>query len=179
MTRLFSSTSVATTLLSTVNNSTTTITVATGTATALLNGITLAPGNVDQFTIALDVDTNNEEIVFVTGVSGDTLTVVRAQAGTGGVTHTAGASVKHVLTGNDLTFFNAGVLTANGAVPKSTVTNKGDLIVATANATVTNVALGSNDYILTADSATASGVKWAAAPTAVDPTPTSLMLMGG
>ena len=183
MTRKYSSTSVATTLLSTISNTATTITVATGTGTALLNGVTLAPGNVDQFTIALDVDTNNEEIVFVTAASGDTLTVVRARAGTSGVTHTAGATVKHVLTGDDLTFFNAGVITADGAVPLSTVTNKGDLIVATASGTVTNVPLGSNDLVLTADSTTASGVKWAStsAPTPAGDasTPTVLMLMGG
>ena len=181
MTRRFSSTSVATTLLSTISNSATVITVATGTGVALLNGITLDPGNVDQFTIALDVDTINEEIVFVTEASGDTLTVVRAQAGTGGVVHTAGATAKHVLTGDDLTFFNAGVITADAAIPETIVTNKGDLIVATANGVVTNVALGSNDYILTADSAQASGVKWAVAPTTGGDatTPTVLMLMGG
>jgi hypothetical protein len=86
------------------------MTVATGTATALMGGITLAGGNVDIFTVALDVDTINEEIVFVTQVSGDTLTISRGQAGTGtagvsGLSHTAGASVKHVLTSSDLIFF--------------------------------------------------------------------------
>jgi hypothetical protein len=75
-----------------------------------MGGITLAPANVDIFTVALDVDTVNEEIVFVTGVSGDTLTISRGQAGTGtpgvsGVAHTAGATVKHVLTSSDLIFF--------------------------------------------------------------------------
>jgi hypothetical protein len=75
-----------------------------------MGGITLAPSNVDIFTVALDVDTVNEEIVFVTGVSGDTLTISRGQAGTGspgvsGVAHTAGATVKHVLTSSDLIFF--------------------------------------------------------------------------
>jgi hypothetical protein len=75
-----------------------------------MGGITLAGGNVDIFTVALDVDTVNEEIVFVTQVSGDTLTVSRGQAGTGtagvsGIAHTAGASVKHVLTSSDLIFF--------------------------------------------------------------------------
>jgi hypothetical protein len=86
------------------------MTVATGTATALMGGITLAGGNVDIFTVALDADTVNEEIVFVTQVSGDTLTISRGQAGTGtagvsGLSHTAGASVKHVLTSSDLIFF--------------------------------------------------------------------------
>jgi hypothetical protein len=86
------------------------MTLATGTATALMGGISLAAGNVDIFTVALDVDTVNEEIVFVTGVSGDTLTISRGQAGTGtpgvsGLSHTAGASVKHVLTSSDLIFF--------------------------------------------------------------------------
>jgi len=86
------------------------MTVATGTATALMGGISLAAGNVDIFTVALDADTVNEEIVFVTQVSGDTLTISRGQAGTGtagvsGLSHTAGESVKHVLTSSDLIFF--------------------------------------------------------------------------
>jgi hypothetical protein len=81
-----------------------------GAATALLGGVTLAAGNVDIFTVAIDVDTVNEEIVFVTNVSGDTLTISRGQAGTGtagvsGIAHSAGASVKHVLTSSDLIFF--------------------------------------------------------------------------
>jgi hypothetical protein len=106
MTRKYSSISVATTLASGISNSATTMTVASGTGSALMGGVTLAAGNVDSFTVALDVDTQNEEIVFVTNVSSDTLTIVRAQAGTSGVTHTAGASVKHVLTSSDLTYFN-------------------------------------------------------------------------
>ena len=110
MTRQYSSISVETTLAGSINTTATTITVATGTATALMGGITLAPANADIFTVALDVDTVNEEIVFVTGVSGDTLTISRGQAGTGtpgvsGVAHTAGATVKHVLTSSDLIFF--------------------------------------------------------------------------
>jgi hypothetical protein len=128
-----------------------------------MGGVSLAAGNVDQFLVALDVDTQNEEIVAVTGISGDTLTVVRAQAGSTAVSHTAGASVKHVFTGDDATFFTTGVATANAAIPKSTVTTKGDIIAATASATVTRVAAGTNGYILTADSTEAAGIKWAAA----------------
>ena len=110
MTREYSSISVATTLASSINTSVTTMTVATGTATALLGGVSLAAGNVDIFTVAIDPDTVNEEIVYVTQVSGDTLTISRGQAGTGtagsvGISHTAGAAVKHVLTSDDLIFF--------------------------------------------------------------------------
>ena len=110
MTRQYSSTSNATTLASSINTTVTTLTVATGTGTALMGGVTLAGGNVDIFTVALDPDTINEEIVYVTQVSGDTLTISRGQAGTGspavsGIAHTSGASIKHVLTSDDLIFF--------------------------------------------------------------------------
>jgi hypothetical protein len=110
MTRQYSSISVETTLAGSINTTVTTMTVATGTATALMGGVGLAPGNVDIFTVAIDADTVNEEIVYVTEVSGDTLTISRGQADTGspgvsGLTHTAGASIKHVLTSDDLIFF--------------------------------------------------------------------------
>ena len=110
MTRQYSSTSNATTLATTINSTATSITVATGTGAALLGGVTLAAGNVDIFTIAIDPDTVNEEIVYVTQRSGDTLIISRGQAGTGtpgvsGISHTSGAAVKHVLTSDDLIFF--------------------------------------------------------------------------
>jgi hypothetical protein len=177
MTRKYSSISVETTLASGISNSQTTLTVATGTGSALLGGVTLAAGNVDQFTLALDPDTNNEEIVFATAVAADTFTIVRARAGSSGVTHSGGATVRHVLTSDDLTFFNTGVLTADAAIPKSTVTTKGDLIVATASGVVTRVGVGTNEFVLTADSATASGVKWAAS-TGGASLPDTFMLMG-
>jgi len=167
MTRKFSTTSVATTLASGINSTATTIVLATGTGAALMGGVTLAAGNVDSFGVALDVDTQNEEIVWVTQVSGDTLTVSRGQAGTGtagvsGIAHTAGATVKHVFTGDDATFFTTGTATANAAVPKSTVTAKGDLIVGTASGVVARQAVGADGYVLTADSTLANGIKWSA-----------------
>jgi hypothetical protein len=109
VTRQYSSISVETTLASTISSSATTMTVASGTGSALLGGVTLAAGNVDQFTVALDPDTTNEEIVFVTAASSDTLTIVRQRAGTSGVQHTAGATVKHVLTSDDLNAFKASI----------------------------------------------------------------------
>jgi hypothetical protein len=112
MTRKFSSISIETTLASGISSTATSITTATGTASSLLGGVTLAAGNVDQFTVALDPDTINEEIVFVTGVTSDTLTVVRGRAGTSNITHTGGATIKHVLTSDDLSYFNTALQTS-------------------------------------------------------------------
>jgi hypothetical protein len=161
MTRKYSSISVETTLLSTISNSATTITVASGTGSALMGGVTLAAGNVDIFTVALDVDTQNEEVVYITQVSSDTFTIVRARAGTSAISHTGGATVKHVLTSDDLNFYTAGVATADDAVPESVVTAKADLLVGASSGVVDNLAVGTNGQVLTADSAQTLGVKWA------------------
>jgi hypothetical protein len=74
-----------------------------------MGGVTLAAGNVDVFTVAIDVDTINEEIVFITNQTSDTMTIVRGRAGTSPTTHSAGATVKHVLTSYDLDNFQATV----------------------------------------------------------------------
>ena len=109
MTRKFSSTSIETTLASGINSSATSMTVASGTGSALLGGVTLAAGNVDQFTVAIDPDTTSEEIVFITAAAADTFTIVRGQAGTTAIAHSAGATVQHVLTSSDLNAFEAGL----------------------------------------------------------------------
>lgn len=164
MTRLYSSISVETTLASTISNSATSMTVATGTGSALLGGVTLAAGNVDQFTVAIDPDTANEEIVFITGSATDTFTIVRARAGTSGVQHSAGATVKHVLTSDDLTFYTTGVATANAAVPKSTLTTTGDTFYASSANTPARLAIGSTGQVLTV----ASGIPSWATPATPD-----------
>lgn len=145
------------------------MTVATGTATTLLGGAILDPGNVDQFTVVLDPDTINEEVIFITAVSSDTFTIVRGQAGTGtpgvsGLSHTAGATVRHSLTSDDLEFYTTGVATADAAVPKNLLTTKGDVIVAQTSATLARLGVGTNDHVLTADSAQTLGIKWAPIP---------------
>ena len=50
---------------------------------------------------------------------------------------------------------------ANAAIAKAIVDAKGDIIVATAADTVSLLAVGANDTVLTADSAEATGLKWA------------------
>ena len=99
MTSKYSSTSVETTLQNAITTSgATSMVVSSGTGSALMGGVVLDAGNVDIFTVAIDVDTINEEIVFITNQSSDTMTLVRGQAGTSAVAHSAGASVKHVLS---------------------------------------------------------------------------------
>jgi hypothetical protein len=128
MTRKYSSISVETTLASGLSTTATTMVVASGTAASLVRE-SLAAGDVDQFTVAIDPDTVNEEIVFVTNVSSDTLKIVRGQAGTGtpgvsGITHSGGAKVKHVLTSDDLNYFTAGINASATIVGTQTLTNK-------------------------------------------------------
>lgn len=165
MTRKYSSISVETTLATGISNTATSMTVTTGAGSALMGGVTLAAGNVDQFTVALDVDTQNEEIVFVTAVTGDTLTIVRARAGSSGISHSGGATVKHVLTSDDLSFYTTGVATADAAVPSAVVTAKADLLVGAPSGVVDNLAVGTNGQVLTADSTQTLGVKWGTAAT--------------
>ena len=110
MTSKYSSTSVETTLQNAITTSgATSMVVASGTGTSLMGGVTLDAGNVDIFTVAIDVDTINEEIVFITNQNSDTMTIVRGRAGSSAVTHSAGASVKHVLSSYDLTNFESAV----------------------------------------------------------------------
>ena len=52
---------------------------------------------------------------------------------------------------------------ASAAINKTIVDAKGDIIAATAADTVSRLAVGANDTVLTADSSTATGLKWAAA----------------
>ena len=154
MTRLYSSVSVETILSASITSSQTSMAVSTGTGSALLGGVVLAAGNVDQFTVAIDPDTVNEEIVFITANSGDTFTIVRGRAGTSQITHASGATVRHVLTSDDLDYFNT-------ALQPTQLTAKGALITATAASTVSTLSVGTNGQVLTADSTEARGIKWA------------------
>ena len=154
MIREYSSISVETTLSAQMTAIQTTMNVASGTGAALLGGVTLSPADTYQFTLAIDPDTTNEEIVFATANSGDTFTITRGEAGSTAITHSAGATVRHVLTSDDLDYFNT-------AIQPSVLTAKGSLITATASATPAELAVGTDGQVLTADSAQTKGVKWA------------------
>lgn len=128
MVRKYSSISVETTLASGINSSQTSMTVATGTGTTLMGGVSLSSG--DTFALAIDPETSSEEIIYVTAVASDTFTIQRAKAGTGsvpdttGVAHNAGATVQHVFTGNDAQHFEDGINSAITETSTSTLSNK-------------------------------------------------------
>jgi hypothetical protein len=133
------------------------MTVTAGGGGPLIQGAGFANGDI--FTIAIDPDTQTEEICYVTYNSGDIFTIQRAQAGSSAVAHASGATVRHVLTSADLVFFRDGVTTANAAIPASTLTTKGDLLART-TATLQRLPVGSNGQVLTADSTATVGVSW-------------------
>jgi hypothetical protein len=150
--RKYSSISQDTTLAAGgISSSATSMTVATGTGNALMGGITLTAG--DTFQVAIDPDTVNEELVYITAQSGDVFTIERHIANTSAVVHAAGATVRHVLSSDDLNWFNT-------TSPGTLSTAKGDLIVASGQQAVDNLAVGTNNFALVADSAETLGVKW-------------------
>lgn len=122
MARKYSTISVETTLASGINSSQTSMVVATGTGTTLMGGVSLTAG--DTFAVAIDPETSSEEIVYITAVASDTLTITRGQAGTAQVAHNAGATVQHVFTGNDAQHFEDTVIIALTPSNTATVTNK-------------------------------------------------------
>lgn len=69
------------------------------------------------------------------------------------------AAIRSLGTAIDSTVFT----NAGNAIAKTIVDAKGDIIAATAADTVDILAVGANDTVLTADSSTATGLKWAAA----------------
>lgn len=79
-------------------------------------------------------------------------------------TATSGTSIvlgTGAVTGDSLTVTSLGAFTVSSDIPKSTLTAKGSIVTATAGSTPANLSVGANGTVLTADSAEASGLKWA------------------
>jgi hypothetical protein len=86
-------------------------------------------------------------LITVTNTFRKTVTVTEARTNAG---------VNQIVVGDDTR--------VTGAVQSTLVDAKGDLLVGTAADTVARLPVGTNNFVLTADSATTEGVKWAATP---------------
>jgi hypothetical protein len=72
-----------------------------------LDLVTGFPSNY-PYTLVIDPDTNKEELIKVTASGGGTtLTVTRGEDSTSNVAHSAGATVRHVVSGQDFNEFSA------------------------------------------------------------------------
>ncbi len=67
------------------------------------------------------------------------------------------SAIRSLGTAIDTTVYN----NANAAIAKTIVDAKGDIVAATAADTVSRLGVGANNTVLTADSTTATGLKWA------------------
>jgi hypothetical protein len=106
------------------------------------------------FYVVIDPGTSSEEKCSAT-ISGSTLTLTRGQDDTTGVAHSSGATIYPVFSADDADEAN------NMA---ATMTTKGDLLVTTGSA-FNRLAVGTNGYVLTADSTATNGVAWAVTAT--------------
>jgi hypothetical protein len=84
-----------------------------GSGANLMGGKTPAVG--ETYTVVIDPDTALEEIVDVSNyASGNTLTIARGIDGSTGVAHSAGAIVRHMVIGRDLSESNTHIEATTG-----------------------------------------------------------------
>ena len=180
-TRKYSSRSQQTTLTAAVTSGAVVIPVVS--ASTLLGGATVSTGQT--FTVVIDPDTALEEIVEVTVVSSNNLTVTRAvdMAGAAAQDHSSGAVVRHMVIGRDLREANLHI-EATGSYNDGTGahdlhglgSSDGVVVGTTATQTLTNKTLTSpvltgtleNDASITFEGATADAYETTL--TVVDPT---------
>lgn len=141
-TRKYSSRSQQTTLSAALTSTGTTATVVSG--SSLLGGATISPG--ETFTVVLDPDTALEEIVDITAVSTNTLTITRGIENNGtGVAHSAGAVVRHMAIGRDYREANQHIENTTSAHGLTI----GDVVTTTNTKTLTNKTISAADNTLT------------------------------
>ena len=93
--RNFSATAIETTLVNSISSA------ATGDTTTSVSVVSVSGYPAAPFTLIFAPDTNKEEVVTCISVVGTTLQVIRGQDSTLAVSHTAGTSVRHGVSGRD------------------------------------------------------------------------------
>lgn len=145
-----------------VETTTTSAIAASGTTTFTVSAATGWPYGTDPYHVVLSPGTASEEKVLVTRTgSGDTTINIasdskRGQDGTSAVSHDSGATVYPVFTAVDAD--EANELTSMWEA-------KGDIITH-GTSTFSRLAVGTNSYVLQADSSAASGLAWGQVATA-------------
>jgi len=139
--RQYSGSAAATTTTNSLNTTDTSVGITSTTGWPSSAGV--------PFYVVIDPGTSSEEKCSAT-ISGSTLTLTRAQDDTTAASHSSGATIYPVFTANDAD-------EANELVSK--LTTKGDLLVTTGSA-LNRLAVGTNDYVLKADSTATNGVAW-------------------
>lgn len=148
------------------STTTTSAIASSGTTSFTISAYTGWPYGTDPFYVVVEPGTANEEKILVTR-SGSTDTTVsvystpsvaanRGVDGTSAAAHSSGATIYPVFTAVDADEANE---------LASTLTTKGDILTH-GSTTFARVAVGTNDYVLTADSAQSSGLKWGQVQTA-------------
>lgn len=123
------------------------------------------------FYVVIDRNTAAEEKILCASRSGNVITVFntgfngRGADDTSITAHSNNAVIEHVFTATDADEANSHVNDSTTDVHpqyvlESTVNAKGDLLVGTANDVVNRQAVGTNGQILSANSATSTGLAW-------------------
>jgi hypothetical protein len=156
-----------------------------GSGTSLLGGATVT--GTERFTVVIDPDTALEEIVDVSGVSTNTLTIVRGiEVGGTGQAHSAGAVVRHMAIGRDYRESNLHI-EATAAYNDGTATHdlhgiasgEGDVVGTAKTQTLTNKDLSSGTNTMPTSTVTLTGTQTLTNKTLTSPTITGTGAIAG
>ena len=120
----------------------------------------MVAGNTET-NISVTYDDTNGKLDFVSTDTNTTYSVQDGELSQNNFTDTLKSKLDGIDTGADVT--DSTNVDSAGAVMNSDLDGKGEILIGDGTGDPTALAVGTNDYVLTADSNEATGVKWAAA----------------